>query len=577
MASKSKLEAREKQRSAVPGGSTLVPVRAISPPPGARKRTKREPPRSAFLEVWWSQIAVALVIGFFGLIRIRLLDFPLERDEGEYAYAGQLIRHAISPYRYCYTMKLPGTAAAYALFTALFGQTAAGVHMGLLLVNAVTTILIYFLARRLFGKLAGVAASSAFALLSLEPSVFGFAAHATHFVILAAVAGILLLLKAIEEEGLPFFFWSGIALGLGFLMKQPGAFFVLFAFFYLVFAEWIRGLEWRRFVSRAGLLIFGAATPFAVTCLIMLFSGVFPRFWLWTFSYASQYKNLVSFSTGFQIFGIAVTRTVTPGILIWLIAASGTVAVLWTPKARLQTVLVLGFLLFSFAAVCPGYYFRQHYFVLALPAVSLLCGVAVSRATAMTREAFRNPWLAILPAAVFGIALGISVLHDADFFFVKDPIVSCREIYGPNPFPEAEKIADFLHARSAGGDRVAVIGSEPEIYFYSGLRSATGYVYTYPLMEPQPFATTMQHDMESEIERANPRFVVFVDIAMSWLATPNSDMGILTWSENFARDHYELVGVVDIFGEKTEYRWDTEARNYRPRSDYRVLVFEKKR
>ena len=36
------------------------------------------------------------------------------------------------------------------------------------------------------------------------------------------------------------------------------------------------------------------------------------------------------------------------------------------------------FLLFSFLAVCPGFYFRRHYFILMLPAIALLAGVAVS-------------------------------------------------------------------------------------------------------------------------------------------------------------------------------------------------------
>lgn len=571
MSSKSTLAARKGHRRGTSTRTTLAPLR----PAAALTRIKQDRRPSGFFGVWWSQITVALVVVFFGLIRIRLLKFPLERDEGEYAYAGQLIQHAISPYRYCYTMKLPGTAAAYALLTAVFGQTAAGVHLGLLLVNAVTTSLIYFLARRLFDSLAGVVASSVFALLSLEPAVFGFAAHATHFVILAAVAGIFLLVKAIDDGRWPMFFWSGVALGLSFLMKQPGAFFVLFAVLYLASAEWMRGFKWRQLISRMGLLILGAATPFVITCLIMLLTGVFPRFWLWTFSYASQYKNLVTFSTGFQTFGTAIARTVTPAVLIWLIGASGMVFVLWAPKARLQTVLTLGLLLFSFVAVCPGYYFRQHYFVLVLPAVSLLCGLAVSRATAMIRQSSHNPWLAMLPVALFALAFGISVLHDADFFFVTDPLTACREIYGPNPFPEAQTIAEFLRSRSAKGDRVAVIGSEPEIYFYSGLRSATGYVYTYPLMESQPFAAAMQHDMESEVEGAMPRFLVFVDVEMSWLATPRSDVQILTWAENFARSHYQVAGVVDIQGQKTEYHWGADARNYRPRSDYRVLVFEK--
>src|ERR1035441_2463026 len=79
--------------------------------------------RTSSLPRWLSYGLLLLVVLLFGMIRFRLLDFPLERDEGEYAYAGQLILQGIAPYKFCYTMKLPGTAAAYALFMAIFGQT----------------------------------------------------------------------------------------------------------------------------------------------------------------------------------------------------------------------------------------------------------------------------------------------------------------------------------------------------------------------------------------------------------------------------------------------------------------------
>ena len=44
---------------------------------------------------WWALaiIAFTLVVA----IRIRLLGIPLERDEGEYAYAGQLMLLGIPP------------------------------------------------------------------------------------------------------------------------------------------------------------------------------------------------------------------------------------------------------------------------------------------------------------------------------------------------------------------------------------------------------------------------------------------------------------------------------------------------
>src|SRR5437762_14011065 len=99
-----------------------------------------------------------LVIVLAIAIRLRLLGVPLERDEGEYAYAGQLMLEGIPPYKLAYNMKFPGPYAAYALIMAVFGQTITGIHFGLILVNSTTILLIYFLGRRLFGTICGVVA-----------------------------------------------------------------------------------------------------------------------------------------------------------------------------------------------------------------------------------------------------------------------------------------------------------------------------------------------------------------------------------------------------------------------------------
>jgi len=83
------------------------------------------------LRVAWWTLAV-IVFGVVLAIRIRLLGIPLERDEGEYAYAGQLMLQGIPPYKLAYNMKLPGIYAAYAVIMSTFGQTILGIHLGLL-------------------------------------------------------------------------------------------------------------------------------------------------------------------------------------------------------------------------------------------------------------------------------------------------------------------------------------------------------------------------------------------------------------------------------------------------------------
>ena len=60
--------------------------------------------RDRVLGTAWIFLAV-IVFGLVIAIRIRLLGIPLERDEGEYAYAGQLMLQGIPPYKLAYNMK----------------------------------------------------------------------------------------------------------------------------------------------------------------------------------------------------------------------------------------------------------------------------------------------------------------------------------------------------------------------------------------------------------------------------------------------------------------------------------------
>jgi hypothetical protein len=365
-----------------------------------------------------------------------------------------------------------------------------------------------------------------------------------------------------------------VFVSVSFLMKQPGALFIVFAVFYLAYLEWARGLELFRSGIRLGLLLLGSAIPFAFVCSLYVASGNFQRFWFWTFHYAREYETILPLWKGWENFTDTGSSVLSSGLLLWIISAVGLVAVLWRPKLRSRTVFVVGFLVFSFAAVCPGLYFRSHYFVLLLPAVSLLSGVAVSHTTAKLRDGSLS-FLAAVPAIIFVIALVITTAHDSEFFFAKDLDSACHRLYGRNPFPEARKVSEFIRSRAEASDEIAVIGSEPELYFNSRLRSATGFVYMYPLMEPHPFAIAMQHEMEREIEVANPRFVVFVSEAASWLRRDDSDSGIFDWSGKFVQDHYKPIGVVDLMGDDTEFHFDDDARSYQPRSPSKMLIYQR--
>src|SRR5262249_39038056 len=131
-----------------------------------------------------------------------------------------------------------------------------------------------------------------------------------------------------------------------------------------------------------------------------------------------------------------------------------------------------------------------------------------------------------VPVVLVVAVLGQPLYASWQVLFKLRPAEASRGIYGDNPFPESREIEGYIREHTAPGDGIAAIGSEPQIYFYSGRRSATGYIYTYPLMEIQPFASGMQQQMIREIESADPRYLVFVRVGGSWLYQENSDQTI---------------------------------------------------
>ncbi len=522
------------------------------------------------------RLALAAIVFFTVVLRARLLAVPLERDEGEYAYMGQLILRGEIPYVAAHSMKLPGVYYSYAAILAAFGQSVVAIRIGLLAVNLLSILLLYAVARRVLDSYAAVGAAAAYALLSLGSPVFGFTANAEHFVVLPMLAAVLLLVTGTDDRRLGRTAGAGVLLGVAFLMKQHAAAFVAFGGCYVVATGVARG-AWSRRRTAIECVVFalGAAAPVAAAALGMYLAGAFDPFWFWTVTYAREYVTMIPVSIGVLKLEVQGLRIVGTAPAEWLLVAIGATAVWWDHATRRRAAFLLSFTAFSFLAVVTGWRFDEHYFVLLLPAASLLSGAGVS---ALTRAlAARRADLApAVGLALPLLAATLCLLQDRGYFFSLSPIEISRAIYGTNPFIEAVEIARYVREHSDRDDRIAVIGSEPEIYFYAQRRAATSYIYMYPLMEPQPFARAMQEKMIAEIEAAQPRFLVLVNVDQSWSRRSDSAQTVLEWTQQEANADYDTVGVAEIMPDGgTVYRWGAAARTFEPRSRSYVTLLER--
>ncbi len=508
--------------------------------------------------------ALIAALAFFAVIRFRLRTMPLERDEGEYAYMGQQLLHGIPPYKLAANMKLPGTYIAYALIMAIFGETAAGIHLGMILVTTAASFFVFLLGKRLHGSLCGAVAGITYVFFAARPAVLGIDGHATHFVVLAAIPGILFLLDAIDTGKLILFFLSGVAFGLSFLAKQPGILFAFFAGFYLLWRDWKHASLNKLFFTRAGTLVLGTLVPYLLTCVWLLYVGVFHTFWFWTWTYARAYGELNSLATGWKFFGFSFPWAIRPFVL-WEIVLLGLAAPLWSRSARAHGGFIASLFFFSAVAVFPGLYFRPHYYIVLLPAAALCAGVAIECAR-RELQSFRAGRFALVPALYFAIVYMVSVHGQYHSFFRYGPIPLSRKIHYDQPYADAVSIADFIHAHAAPGDQIGIIGSEPEICFYTRLQCTSSYLYMYPLLEKHRFAPAMQEQVKQELTTTRPRWLVYVDDERSWGWKPNliRNRGFFDWGWDFAHQGYSLVDQVNApdIGPYPEHLFGTRAALY---------------
>jgi hypothetical protein len=260
---------------------------------------------------------------------------------------------------------------------------------------------------------------------------------------------------------------------------------------------------------------------------------------------------------------------------LFLMAVAGLLWLLCQKGQAERKFFFSAFLLCSVAACLIGRYLARHYLVVLLPVTSLLVGLAVP-AFAGLLDRTRVPLLRFLPAGLFiGVCAGL-IHYNGALWFELPPAVACAEIYFDCPFVECLEIGRFIREHSAPQDRLAVVGSEPEIYFYAQRRSVSGYIYMYDLVEPQPYARAMQQEFIHDVETAKPEFLVVVNTGTSWMTWADADPALFNWIRRYPGSRYDLVGVAEIYPSHTEYRWGREAAAEKRKTDNAIFTFKKK-
>jgi len=539
-------------------------------------------------------VAIVILIGTLVLsiiMRLRLLHVPLDRDEGEYAYVAQQLLHGVPPFISIYHLKMPGIYAAYAMILFLCGQTTVAIHLGLLLLNAANTLIIYFIGKRIFSPLFGAFAAICFTLYTLSQKQQGYSANTENFVLLAALAGIFLMFRAIDSFGssnkgisILGFFSAGVTLGISYTMKQTGVFFIGFNCVYLLYR--INNMcpeaktDRRRIAGITFAFLTGTIFPMAVICLVFLHLGLFDKFWWWTWTYPQLYATHQSLSQGLKMLH--------PGgpngawFTFWPMIALGSLGLFRTilDEDRDRRFFLSGLLLFSILSVAAGFNFYPHYFILVAPAISFFVAAGCVHLNLISLNSQFFLKKEVVYASVLMMVL-VMVWNERAYLFEMNGKAISRWEYADAPFTEAVDIGNYIRQHSVPSDKIAVIGSEPEIYFYAQRRAATGFIYTYEMMRDHDYAHAFQAGMISEIEKSKPSFIVYVNERCSWYSAPlqHPDSTLFNWCREYIGKDYEPCGLANIY--RPEHKqdilcWNDKNKHCEPEFEQWVGVYRRR-
>ena len=466
-------------------------------------------------------------------VRVPLLNLPLERDEGEYAYIAWRMGHHELPYRDWFDQKPPGIFWVYRAALALPLDPVCAVHLMGLLFALDAAVALFFLAGRFLPWFWALAAGTLFSLLLADPLMLGPAANTETFMLLPLLLSQLVFFSATDSGRRRAFFWTGVLVGIATVFKQVAGvnWFLLLALFPVFYARERRA---RRTLDFAAWSAAGAGAVWAVIGGYFLLRHGFPDFLYNVFTHNFEYVAAMPAAARWENCRQTLGRLAEDQTWVWLFALAGLAALAWTRQFR-ALLFLAGWLGSSLLAVSVSGYFFPHYFQQALPALCLAAGAGGALIGRL--EVFRKmpPWL--LRTMTVALLAGPVAAALYPYLGRYSATETLDRMYPNNRFAAMPDLARRVAAVTRPEDKVYVFGAEPEVLFYARRVSASRYIFLLPLYGPYAGAKEKQAAAAAEIERNHPAAIFYRSFGL--MRVPGSEQFLTHWTDAYAASQFQ--------------------------------------
>jgi len=423
-----------------------------------------------------------LVIG----LTAPFLDVPLQRDQGVYAACGSILLHGGAPYRDCWDTKGPLTHYTYALAQAIFGINFRGPVILSSVMAALTSIILWRIARPWFGEAMAWAIGLIYGWLVVAIP-FDMNAQSEGFANLFIALGLWSALQELERNSTWRLIGAGATLAIAVLYKYTIALPVLALLFGCIAFSVRRNprprpgpcvLHFILYILIGALATLLAFTLYLATRGALDYAIEHIAFMLTEFPKVTVNPTLLLFpgEAGPPLFYWQRTLEQLGRLpVFYTLAGAGCALAIW--RRREWGWLITIWLAAALISVYPQKVMTLYHWTLAIPALALSVG-----AFAWEVRARRWALVAIVIAATANIGYRVY----ADQWLVSGPYLTGKqtraEFFASQAVQDEIEVAEYIRDRTTPNDLIWVWGNHSIIYYWADRRSPTRFIFNSPLM-----------------------------------------------------------------------------------------------
>lgn len=463
-------------------------------------------------------ISLVALVFFFIILRWNSVNAPLIRDEGEYAYAAQLLLKGNLPYVEAFIQKPPLIIYSYAVAQILHLGIYWGPRVLADLCLILATLLLGHVVKRDFGTRAGLIAMWLFTIMVFQAGFEQFTANVEMFLVLPLM-GVVALYQTKKDRGCGLV--AGFLTAAAVLYKPTALLPLIF-----LLGVWLYEKRTYRLVVE---IILGGLLGIVLSLGYFWWRGGLSSLLTAVITYNQQYVLAGAGGlAGFWQYFLQTAAAWWPVVLL----------LIWYLYARPQRWwFYLG--LFVTAVIGTGGGLYSHYFIPATLFLAAITAIAIETLSVKLAQDFQIK-IFKLGLAITAIVLLVIAWPAKDWVFLSPAEFSAKK-YSNTPFAASPQVAAQVAALTAPSDFVLVAGSEPQILYYANRLSSTRFITFYPLFISTPLASVFQAEAKGEIEARPPKLIVFSNSNSSWLLNQNSPRLLSEYLDRLLSSKYQLL------------------------------------